>query len=477
MATFADRYGQALSTESAAAAQHYARGLDRLLSFDSGGPEHFQRAIEADSGFALAHAGLAAARWQQGRRGEGQHAAREAVRLLHEGGTSRERGHAAVVAAALEGGGYLDTAAYDASEVALAMIEAAGYADAAGHQAPNPLAVRLGTAHLEEFPRDALVLLVVIVLTIFAGEDDQRRRLLGLFDRLAPEYEDDWWFPSWRGLCHQQLRERDRSYELIDTAYERNNRNPLAAHGYGHLFYADGERRAGEAAFLGEWLRGYDARAPYHSHVAWHHAMLELRAGEPAAALDTYKQAIDPAHVEPVRTTLLDSVEFLWRAQLYAPGMGASWAGARAHAVRVVTQPGVPLRDVLAAAVFAGSGEHAALDALIASLTTLDAHGYPLAGSLVLPLALGLRAFAAGDYEEAIRRLAPVVDETHRMGGSLEQGDMFEETLIEALLRVGRPADAAARVAGDMQDRAPAHAAVWLSRIRQRAGEEAPRGV
>ena len=62
-----DRYGLSLSTASAAARDAYVQASDLALTFYPGAAEAYDRAIAADCGFALAHAGtedgqLAAAR-------------------------------------------------------------------------------------------------------------------------------------------------------------------------------------------------------------------------------------------------------------------------------------------------------------------------------------------------------------------------------------------------------------------------------
>ena len=73
-----------------------------------------------------------------------------------------------------------------------------------------------------------------------------------------------------------------------------------------------------------------------------------------------------------------------------------------------------------------------------------DRAGRLPAGPGVAELAEGLGAFAAGDYEGAIRRIEPVAGEVTRLGGSHAQRDVFEETLIQAYLRTNRGAKAAA---------------------------------
>ena len=61
-----DRYGLGLSTASAAARDDYVHASDQALTFYPGAAEAYDRAIAADPGFALAHAGKAQVLMRQG---------------------------------------------------------------------------------------------------------------------------------------------------------------------------------------------------------------------------------------------------------------------------------------------------------------------------------------------------------------------------------------------------------------------------
>lgn len=62
-----DRYDLALSTASAATRDAYVQASDLALTFYPGATEAYDRAIAADPGFALAHAGKAQVLMRQGR--------------------------------------------------------------------------------------------------------------------------------------------------------------------------------------------------------------------------------------------------------------------------------------------------------------------------------------------------------------------------------------------------------------------------
>ena len=61
-----DRYGLELSTASTAARDAYVQASDLALTFYPGALEAYDRAIAADPGFAMAHAGKAQVLIRQG---------------------------------------------------------------------------------------------------------------------------------------------------------------------------------------------------------------------------------------------------------------------------------------------------------------------------------------------------------------------------------------------------------------------------
>jgi hypothetical protein len=119
-----DRYNLALSTASAAARDAYVQASDLALTFYPGAAEAYDRAIAADPGFALAHAGKAQVLIRQG----DVAAARVAL------------GAAKDVATGLS--------EREASHVAFFDLVFAGRTDAA---------IATLYAHLTAWPRDALV--------------------------------------------------------------------------------------------------------------------------------------------------------------------------------------------------------------------------------------------------------------------------------------------------------------------------------
>jgi len=107
----------------------------------------------------------------------------------------------------------------------------------------------------------------------------------------------------------------------------------------------------------------------------------------------------------------------------------------------------------------------------LAELEALEANGRLAPGSSAIGLCRGIRAFAEGDNDNAIRILEPLMPEVVRVGGSNAQRELWEDTLIVACLRGGRGDKAAKIIANRLHRRPSARDETW-SREAQQGAEE-----
>ena len=89
-------------------------------------------------------------------------------------------------------------------------------------------------------------------------------------------------------------------------------------------------------------------------------------------------------------------------------------------------------------------------------------------GGCAIELCRGIRAFAEGDNDGAVRLLEPAISELARIGGSHAQRELWEDTLIVACLRAGQGDKAARRISARLERRPSARDQAW-SRQAKRA--------
>ena len=413
-----DRYGLALGTTSTAAHAAYVEGVDCLLAAQPGAEPAFTRALEHDPSFALAAIGRARTLALHGRAAEARDGVAHA-RLLAARASDRERRHVEALALGIEG------------------------------RLPEALAAT--RTHVAEFPRDAMVLAPVtgvFGLIGFSGDPDREEQLLALLDSVATHYGDDWWFLGLHAFAAIEAGLVDVGRRRVERALALNPRSANAVHVFAHACYETGDDDVG-AKFLDGWLPTYPHEGTLNCHLWWHVALFGIARGDLDGAWAAYLERIAPgASWGPPMNTLTDSASFLWRAELVGGARRPdSWHAVHEYARATFPRAGIPFADAHAAVACAGAGDAERLEALAAMLRDTDGAGRHPASPVVAAIGEGFAAFSRGDFAAAIARLAPILDEHVRIGGSRAQRDLIELTLLAAYLRAGRAAEAEALLA------------------------------
>jgi len=423
-----DRYGLPVTTASPVAAARFQEGMDRLLSYGAGAEECFAAAVGADEGLAVAHAGTALVAVAQGDAATARAAVGRA-RAAVTGATRRERQHVEALSALIGG--------------------------------ETTRGLDLVAEHVKEFPRDALLVNQAGSAIGFAGARDREERRMAFLERLAPAYGDDWWFQSALAFTYHEVDRYEESRRLSERSLQQYPGNANASHNLAHIYFETLDTEAG-AAFLADWLAGYDPRASFHCHLAWHLAMFELHQGRYARALEIFQRDILGA-VNP-RLAMIDGSALLWRFRLDGwREQPLAWRPLADLAERV-SRPGFVFGEIHAALAYAACGDETALAKLVDGLRALDAKGHPIAGTVALPMVQGIAAFVAGDHAGALAHLEPVEGEFHRVGGSHAQWELFEETMVVCYLALERYDDALRLVRRRLQRRASPRDLGWLER-------------
>lgn len=401
-----DRYGNALSTTSAAARDHYVAGVDAFLAGNEGTEEALSAAIEADEGFAPAY--VARGRYRQilaNVAGAREDAA--TARECSAGLSAREQSHVNALALLLEG------------------KVPAGFA-AIGE-------------HLQDYPRDAMVVQPcagVFGLIGFNGKAGREADQLAYLTPFAGYYSDDWWFLSQFAFAQSEAGQIKEADATIERALAGHPRAAHSAHVRAHVHYEAGDHADG-LAYIGEWRKAFDKQAMMHCHVSWHEALWSLETGDSARAWRIFEADVMPGGAwGPPLNVLTDSASFLFRAELAGePRRADLWEKLGELAAGLFGRPGLSFADLHVALTHAVRGDAEHLAPLLDSPKGL-------AGDLVAPAAEAFKAYVAGDWAGCIAHLVPIMSTHERFGGSRAQRDLLEFTLLSALLQSGQEDEA-----------------------------------
>ncbi|HEY8741786.1 MAG TPA: hypothetical protein VIU62_01715, partial [Chloroflexota bacterium] len=434
---FTDRYGLALSTSSSLAAERYVEALDLFLSGNLGAEDRLAEAMQADEGFALPHAALASMHMFYGRPAEAR-ASAERARVLSGGISRREQQHVEMIAAQVTG------------DMERAKV--------------------LAREHVGEFPRDVAILRLASFVLAGSARDSRAQRLAFL-QQHQDAYGDDWWFLGFLGFAMGEQDQFAGARRLSERSLALFPRNGIAAHSLAHVFYETNDHSAG-LDFLASWMEPYQREAPHHCHFIWHMALFDLTSGNYQGALERFAHGIRSA--DSAISQLPDAASLLWRCRLYGYMQAVlPWDAVQSIINRKAPTPAIPFMAAHAALAYAGAGDLAALEALEQALRDLAAKGNALAGSVTAPLTAGIGAFVRGNYADAILLLAPIIGEIVRIGGTNAQREVFQDTLLEAMLRAGRYDEAEALLRRRLGRRESGRDQFWLGRVHTGRGDAA----
>ena len=405
-----DRYGNALSTTSAAARDAYIQGYDKFFAAWPGAAEAFARSTAEDPGFALAHLGTAQAAAARGDIA-GMQAALGAARQAGAALTGREASHLAFFNLLLTG-------------QSAAALEAA-------------------RKHVDEWPRDAAVMnhyAPILGLISMSGCSGSKRMQAEVMDAFAPRYGNDWWYQAHHAMAVCEVGRHEEARALAERSLAANRQNGWVAHSTAHVAYESGEPD-GARSFLSTWLPNCPREGLIYSHLVWHLAIAELAAGNKDTAFRLFEDAVAPeVHSGHVRTRSYDCVQFLWRWELAGnPRDPQRWKALDTFAHGWLPRAAQSFPDMHIALADAVAGDEASLQTRLEQMDELERAGRYPQGGFVPAVSRGLAAYARGDYAGAIAQLAPLLDQTERLGGgSRAQLDLVEFTAMRACILLGR---------------------------------------
>ena len=206
-----DRYGLELTVSSSEARDLYVEAIDGMLAGDGGIEQTLTRSIEADGGFALAHAALARQHQLKARGKEARAVAETAVELV-SGSTAREQRHVEIISHLISG--------------------------------QIPRSFELTQEHILEYPTDAFVLAPscgVFGTIGFSGNVGREPEQLEFIEPLAAHYDDDWWFLTVHAFALLETGQWVQGRELAERALEKRPTNAHAAHTLAHALYEAGK--------------------------------------------------------------------------------------------------------------------------------------------------------------------------------------------------------------------------------------------
>jgi tetratricopeptide (TPR) repeat protein len=391
----ADLKGLSVSTTSSEALAAYERGVDLFLRWRAGALDALDAATESDPRLALVHCTKAHIASRMGRADLATAAGDQAVALADDVRSERERRHVDAVAAMQRGD---QAGAFDV----LARIAA-------------------------DYPRDRIAVrlagLNCITRGDYRGGVDIARRSLDA-DPGEPQYQ------TMLGFFLEQSGENAEGLEMSRRSLAQDPTNLYTYHAVGHAYQARGDYRNALLTFE----RAVSLER--YAHLIWHLAEAQAILGHERLTRDYWTSKNPPL-------PLHERIELLWRLEVLRDRRtdDATWRDLAREADRALEHADFQTTWMhhWFGVGFARAGEWDKARRQLERLRRLpEGRASGQWSTLGASLLEGELKLIQGDLDEALRLMAPGVEQIHTMGGgSREQKDIFRDVFMELHRRLG----------------------------------------
>jgi len=434
-----DRYGNPVSTQSAAALAHYDNALDLIRLYRGDPIAALDAALAEDPDFGGAWAARAGLLVQQTDRAYGE----ETTKSLRAGGAARlnerEAQHLRAAQDWAEG-------RYNEGTTRLARIA-------------------------QENPRDLLALQYAHVGCFFLGLQSELRDWPLQALRAFKAGEDGYSYIQ--GMAAFGLEECG-DYARADIygrqAVAADPRDGWAVHAVAHVNEMRGDLEAG-IPWLADNAQYWAPESGFSYHNYWHLALLHLDRGDIAKVLQLFDENVRPNAEAQVVLEWIDASALLWRLHLEGIDVGDRFEKLAACWERAGEDAFYAFNDLHAIMAFLGAGRakdaERTLKAMRAAAADSGDNAY-MTRKVGLPLAEAFIAFEAGRYGECVEKISATRGIAQRFGGSHAQRDVLSLTAIHAALRGGFAATAEAFAAERLAHKPQSP---WAGRLARQARE------
>lgn len=413
-----DELGHALSGASAEAAAHYEDALRQLQCYIGDPVATVDRALSGSPEFVMGHV-LKAYLHLLGTEAPALQVARDCHRsAIRLPALPRERQHVQAV------GQLVDGRWHDAGRTL------------------EDIAI--------DYPRDILALQAGHQVDFFTGNS---RMLRDRIARALPAWSEG--MPAYHAVLgmHAFGLEETGDYTRAEAQGRKGvalqARDGWSWHAVAHVMEMQGRQRDGIA-----WLRSnpeaWTRESFFCVHNWWHLALYHLDLGEVDAVLALLDGPIYGSRSK-VLLDMVDASALLWRLHLRGVDVGDRWNAIADNWLAHADSGNYAFNDVHAMMAFVGAGRADAARAMLETqrrvVRTAAGDNAAFTREVGQPVAQAIKAFGDGDYATSVQFLRPARGIAHRFGGSHAQRDVIDLTLLEAALRTGQGALAAALAA------------------------------
>lgn len=304
-----------------------------------------------------------------------------------------------------------------------------------------PAALAIADTILAAWPRDLLVLKLRHYHDFNHGDFPA---MLRTASAVLPAAGDVAQLHGMLAFAYEQCHLLDEAEAAARKALDLKRKEPWAQHALAHVMLTQGRIAEGVTFLEGVRDTWTGLNSFMDTHLWWHLALFYLSQGrfdEALAAYDDHCWAQEKAYSQDQ----VGAVSLLARLELAGVEVGDRWTDLADHlAVRAddVVQPFLTLQYLYGLARAGRPQAETLLAAVRQAALGAPDHVRETWREVALPAAEGLVAHTRGDYKAALRGLRAALPRLAEIGGSHAQRDLFEQLILDALIRADRLSEA-----------------------------------
>jgi tetratricopeptide (TPR) repeat protein len=292
-------------------------------------------------------------------------------------------------------------------------------------------------------PADSLAAKLSHALRFMLGDArGMRQSVERVLDRIGLDHPHIGYLLGCRAFTLEETGAFAEAERIGRRAIDRAPRDAWGLHAVSHVHEMTGRAKEG-AAFL-EANEGAIAHCNnFAVHVFWHLALFRLELGDRAATLALYDSRLRSEKTDDFRD-FANAASLLVRLEIDGVVVGHRWDELADLAERRIDDRTLVFADLHYLMALLGAGRDEAAVKMIASFACRDrlSDQDRIAQAVGVGAAAAIEAFYHGRFAEAAVGLLEIRPALFEIGGSHAQRDVFEQILLEALVRADMAAQA-----------------------------------
>jgi tetratricopeptide (TPR) repeat protein len=302
---------------------------------------------------------------------------------------------------------------------------------------PTRAAHRLQSV-LNDHPRDALAMKLIQAIHFMMGRPrEMRQSVEGVLD-LWGDHRAKGYLLGCHSFTLEETGEFAKAEAQGRKGVELAPDDAWGLHAVAHVY--DMTARANDGL---QWLKGREASwmhcNNFRYHVWWHQALMHLDMRNYDEALALYDQDIRADKTDDYRD-VSNAASLLSRLELEGVDVGARWEELADISEKRATDGSLAFADLHYLLSLCGGERDEAAGRLIARMSQAKTEICETQRIIAHPglrMAVGVQAFARGEYASAWLNLQDARSDLQQIGGSHAQRDVFQRICVEAAIRGG----------------------------------------